>query len=190
MLNRQFLNCDNYLLEKKCAWNKSWMIMNKVIQTTVELTTMFIGEWKSFSTFTMQRLKGFELNTCVALINEAYQKKKWKKAMWSEESIFIQFQGDKHIRLRRKTDAPIIPSAYCTSLWGQCYDSVGQVQVQCLNILYVQDFPSILFFHSWWHKHILRRQYQDSSVTNCERMVQGAWDIISLHVLATTKSRF
>ena len=45
------------------------------------------------------------------------------------------------------------------------------------------------FFLPWWHGHIPRWQCQDSSGSNCERVVQGAWDIIFTHGLATTESR-
>jgi len=45
------------------------------------------------------------------------------------------------------------------------------------------------FFHPWWHGHILRWQCRDSSGSNCERVVMGAWDIIFTHELATTEFR-
>ena len=42
---------------------------------------------------------------------------------------------------------------------------------------------------SWWHGHIPRWQCQDSSGSDCERVVQGTWDIIFTHGLTTTESR-
>ena len=81
-------------------------------------------------------LKGLGLNSCVAVrkpvVIEANRKKRlqfarehkdwtleqWKKVMWSDESRLTLFQSD----------APIMPSAYCTSLWGQCSD-LGLLQL-------------------------------------------------------------
>ena len=45
------------------------------------------------------------------------------------------------------------------------------------------------FVLPWWHGHIPRWQCQDSSGSNCERVVQVAWDIMFTHGLATTESR-
>ena len=94
----------------------------------------------------------------------------------------------------RWNDAPIMPSAYCTSLWGQCYD-LGLLQLvrsKFSNIMCPKNEVSWLpeyiewprsstngFFLPWWHGHIPRWQCQGSSDSNCERMVQGALDIIS-----------
>ena len=74
-------------------------------------------------------------------------------------------QGKKWGRWR---DAPIVPSAHCTSQCGQCYD-LGLIQlvrsrfrnVMCpkmrlvdyLNILNEQVFHWWIFFLPWWHGH-------------------------------------
>ena len=101
----------------------------------------------------------------------------------------------------RWSDAPIMPSVYCASLWGQCYD-LGWLQLvrsSFSNIMCPKNEVSWLpeytewpgycihgFFLPWWDGHIPRWQCQDSSGSNCERVVQGAWDIIFTHGLATT----
>ena len=101
-------------------------------------------------------------------------------------------------------DAPIMPSAYCTSMWGQCND-LGFLQLvrsSFSNIMCLKDEVSWLpeytkwpgqsisvFFLPWWHRHIPRWQCQDSLGSNCEREVQRAWDRIFTHGLATTESR-
>ncbi len=87
-------------------------------------------------------------------------------------------------------DAPIMPSAYRTSLWGQCYD-LGLLQLvrsRFSNVMCPKNEVSWLpeytewpgysingFFLPWWHGHIPRWQCQDSSGSNCERVVQEAY---------------
>ena len=82
-----------------------------------------------------------------------------------------------------------MPSASCSSLWGQFYD-LGFLQLvrsSFSNIMCPTNEASRLpeyterpgysingFPLPWWHGHILRWQCQDS---NCERVVQRAWDI-------------
>ena len=104
----------------------------------------------------------------------------------------------------RRSDAPIMPSAYSTSLWGQCYDLrlLQLVRSSFSNIMCPKNEVSWLheytewpgysingFFPPWWHRHIPRWQCQYSPGSNCERVVQWAWDIILTHGLATTESR-
>ena len=55
-----------------------------------------------------------------------------------------------------------------------------------LNILNDQVFSINRLFFPWWHGHIPRWQCQDSSGSDCERVVQGVWDIIFTHELANT----
>ena len=104
----------------------------------------------------------------------------------------------------RWSDAPIMPSAYYARLLGQCYD-LGLLQLvrsRFSNIMCPKKEVSWLpeytewpgysingFFLPWWHGHIPRWQCQDISGSNCERVVQGAWDIIFTHGLVTTVSR-
>ena len=77
----------------------------------------------------------------------------------------------------RWSDAPIMPSVYCTSLWGQCYD-LGWLQLVRSNFSNIQCLKNEVswppeytewprsstngFFLSWWHGHIPRWQCQDS----------------------------
>ena len=100
-------------------------------------------------------------------------------------------------------DVPIMPSAYCTSLWRKRYD-LGLLQLvssRFSNIICPKNEVSILaeytewpgysingYFLLWWHGHIPRWQCQDSLGSSCERVVQGAWDIIFTHRLTTTES--
>ena len=129
------------------------------------------------------------LNRCVALrkplISEATQKKRfqfarehkdwtleqWKKVMWSDESRFTLFQSDAASGKKRGrwSDAPIMPSVYFTSLWGQCCN-LGWLQLvrsSFSNIMCPKNEVSWLpeytewphsstsvFFLPWWHKLI------------------------------------
>lgn len=73
-----------------------------------------------------------------------------------------------------RTEGHEVPNCYCTRF----ADYLGNYQV----------IPSMDFFIPWWHSHIPRLQWQDSSGSNCEWEVKGTWDIISTHGLATRKT--
>ena len=77
----------------------------------------------------------------------------WKRVMWSDGSRFTLFRSDGKKRGGSR-DAHIMPSASCTSLWGQCCDL------------------SMDFFLPWGRGHIPRWQCLLGS--NCQRVVQGA----------------
>ena len=110
---------------------------------------MFNSESKSISTRTMQReLKGLGLNSCVALrkplISEANQQKRlqfarehkdWTGAMeeghvvwWVQIYPVPEWWAHQGKKRGGWSDAPIMSSAYRTSLWGQCYD-LGSLQL-------------------------------------------------------------
>ena len=143
------------------------------------------------------------------LISETNQRKKlqfawehkewtlqqWKKVMWSDESRFTLFQSDGGIRVRREADEVIHPSWILSTvqacggsamIWGCCsWSGLGSATLcvqrmrsaDYLNILNDQVNPSMdIFFYPYQ-----RWQCQDSSGSDCERVVQGAWDIIFTH---------
>ena len=168
---------------------------------------MFNSESKSISTLTMWReLKGLGLNSCVALrkplSSEANRKKKKKKGfslpgsikigLWSNGrrscglmspdlpcSRVMLHQGKKR---GRWSDAPIMPSACCTSLWGQCYD-VGLLQLvrsRFSSIMCPKNEASWLpeytewpgfyiigFFLPWWHGPVYVKQHRVKIVILC-----------------------
>ncbi len=120
-------------------WSLKRLVKSNRKNTTL-VTAMFNSEGKSISTCTMWRdLKGLGLNRCVALrkplISEANRKKRlghkrldsgameeghvvWWVQIYPVPEWWVH-QGKKR---GGWSDAPIIPSAYRTSLWGQCYD--------------------------------------------------------------------
>ena len=143
-----------------------------------------------------RELKGLGLNSCVALrkplISEANQKKQAAERFDSgtlEEGHLVWWVQiypvpEWWVYQRRKrgrwSDTPIMPSAYCISLWGQCCD-LGLLQLvrsSFSNILWPGYFFNG-YFLPWWP--FLRWWCQDSSGSNCERVVQRAWDIIVTH---------
>ena len=133
---------------------------------------MFISESKSISTRTIQReFKGLELNSCVALrkplISEANRRKGFNLWGWLDSGAMEEV-------LVRSFSNVMSPKNEVTQLpeyteWP--------------------DYSICGFFLPWWHRHIPRWQCPYSSGSNCERVVQGAWDIIFTHGSATTESR-
>ena len=103
-----------------------------------------------------------------------------KKVMWFDESRFNLYQSDWCIRIRGEADE-VKPTSYLTSLWGQCYD-LGWIQLvrSPHYLLYWRTwfFHQWIFFLPWWHGRIPGWQCHSSLVSNCEGVVQGAWDII------------
>ena len=166
-----------------------------------------------------RELKGLGLNSCVALrkplISEDNQKKGFsllgsiKIGLWSDGQRscglmspdwpcpeWWEHQG------KKRGDEVMLPSCLAPTvracggsvmIWGRFSRSGRGSATLCaqkmrsadsLNILNEQVFPSMDFLG-----HIPRWQCHDSSGSNCERVVQGAWDIIFTHGLATTESR-
>ena len=146
-----------------------------------------------------REFKGLGLNSCVALrkplISKANQGKKGfnllgsvKIRLWSNGSGHVVWwvqtdpvqewwahQGKKR---GRWSDTPIMPSAYCTSLWGQCcvLGLLQLVRSGFCNIMCQKNEVSWLpeftewpgysinaVFPPWRHGHILRWQCHDSS---------------------------
>ena len=88
------------------------------------------------------------------------------------------------------SDAPIMPNAQRTSQWGQCYN-LGWLQ---LVRSWFSDENEVSWLPGYiegpgFFKEIPRWQCHNSLGSNCERLFQGAWDIILTHGLATTESR-
>lgn len=79
----------------------------------------------------------------------------------------------------RWSDAPIMPRVYCSraiiSSWWPEYTEWRGYSING-------------WFLPKWHVHIQRWQYQDSSGSNYERVVQGEWDFF--HTSVTTESRY
>ena len=172
----------------ECGWKKiltdhdqrslKRLMRSNSRKTTVELRAMFNSKSKSISTRTMRReLKGLGPNSCIALrkplISEANHKRldsgAMEKVMWSEESKFNLFQSDRCIMVRREADEVMHPSCLLPT-------------VQACGGRMSRFFHRWIFFSPRWQCH-------DSSGSNCERVVQGAWDIIFTHGLVTTESR-
>ena len=140
-----------------------------------------------------RELKGLGLNSCLdsGAVEEGH--------VVADESRFTLFQSDGHIGARREADEVMQPSCLVptvpacgggTMIWGCCSWSGLASATLCaqrmrsadyLNIVNDQVTPSMDFFPPWWHGYTPRRQCQDSSGSNCERAVQGAWDIIFTH---------
>ena len=120
----------------------------------------------------------------------------WKKVMWSDESRFALFQSDGRIRVRREADEVMHPSRLVpivqtcgggAMIWG-CWSWSGRASATlCAKewgqlttwIYWMTRLFHPWVFLPWWHGHIPRWQCQESSSSNCERVVQGAWDIMS-----------
>ena len=119
--------------------------------------------------------------------------KQWKKVMWSDESRFTPFQSD---GCRREADEVMHPS--CSAMiWGCCSRSgLGSATLcaQKWGQLTTWIYWMTRLFHQWIFSALMAQAYTKMTMpgfigSNCERVVQEAWDIIFTHGLSTTESR-
>lgn len=107
--------------------------------------------------------------------------------MWSDDSRFTQFLGDGHIRVRGEAEV--------RCLLGQIWAGVAAVaQVQVQQHYVPKEWVQMTFwiywmtrlFHQrifliWWHGLLTARWQSQDSGSDCERVVQGAREIIFTH---------
>ena len=141
---------NHHLCEKNVVGKKSWMIQDHLIRknSKVELT-MYNSESNSISTCTVwTELKGLGLNCCVALRKPLISEANWIKWLHfsCEHKHWTLEHGKSHVvwwvqiypvadwwahqrkKRARRSDAPIMPGAYRTRLWGSCCD-LGWIQL-------------------------------------------------------------